>query len=51
MDEHNPTMREWCLMIIRNMCQSSDQVRQILQNMKKAGDNGQVGENDEEVIK
>lgn len=20
MDEHNPTMREWCLMIIRNMC-------------------------------
>jgi hypothetical protein len=20
MDENNPTMREWCLMVIRNMC-------------------------------
>jgi hypothetical protein len=36
MDEHNPTMREWCLMIIRNMCQTSDEIRTILTNMKKA---------------
>lgn len=39
MDEHNPTMREWCLMIIRNMCQTSSGIREILQNMKKADKN------------
>ena len=39
MDEHNPTMREWCLMIIRNMCQTSNGIREILGNMKKADKN------------
>ncbi len=39
MDEHNPTMREWCLMIIRNMCQTSNGIREILANMKKADKN------------
>jgi hypothetical protein len=39
MDEHNPTMREWCLMIIRNMCQTSNNIREILANMKKADKN------------
>lgn len=39
MDEHNPTMREWCLMIIRNMCQTSSGIREILQSMKKADKN------------
>ena len=38
MDEHNPTMREWCLMIIRNMCQTSEKIRNVLTNMKKANE-------------
>ncbi len=35
MDDNNPTMREWCLMIIRNMCQASEGVRECLRKLKK----------------
>ena len=35
MDEDNPTLREWCLMIIRNICQASDEVRQLLDSIRK----------------
>ena len=35
MDPHNPTMREWCLMIIRNMCQASEGIRDCLRKLKK----------------
>jgi hypothetical protein len=34
-DDNNPTMREWCLMIIRNMCQASEGVRECLRKLKK----------------
>jgi hypothetical protein len=35
MDDKNPTLREWCLMIIRNMCQVSEGIRKVLEDMKK----------------
>jgi len=35
MDDKNPTLREWCLMIIRNMCQVSEGIRKVLEDLKK----------------
>lgn len=35
MDENNPTLREWCLMVIRNICQVSEGVRKLLAELKK----------------
>eukprot|EP00347_Sterkiella_histriomuscorum_P009052 403342709 len=32
-DEDNPTLREWCLLVIRNLCQSSEKIRSDLEKM------------------
>ena len=34
MDENNPTLREWCLMVLRNVCQVSEGVREMLQRLQ-----------------
>lgn len=34
MDENNPTLREWCLMVLRNLCQVSEGVREMLEKLK-----------------
>ena len=34
MDEDNPTLREWCLLIIRNLCASSEKIRSELEKLK-----------------
>jgi hypothetical protein len=34
MDEDNPTLREWCLLIVRNLCMSSEKIRQELEKLK-----------------
>ena len=33
-DEDNPTLREWCLMTIRNLCQCSDKIRSRLEKLQ-----------------
>jgi hypothetical protein len=35
MDENNPTLREWCFVILRNICQVSEGIRTLLENLKK----------------
>lgn len=32
-DEDNPTLREWCLLIVRNLCQASDKIRVDLEKL------------------
>jgi anti-anti-sigma regulatory factor len=34
MDEDNPTLREWCLLIVRNLCASSEKIRSELEKLK-----------------
>lgn len=34
MDEDNPTLREWCLLVIRNLCMGSDKIRAELEKLK-----------------
>ena len=33
MDEDNPTLREWCLLIVRNLCQMSERIKTDLEKM------------------
>ncbi len=40
MDEDNPTLREWCLMTVRNICQNSEQIRKFIEEMKRVEGNG-----------
>ena len=42
MDGENPTLREWCLMIIRNSCQVSEGIRGVLEGLKKAENPGDM---------
>ena len=38
MEDDNPTMREWCIMIIRNLCEESEGIREVLAQMKQVGE-------------
>jgi hypothetical protein len=34
MDEDNPTLREWCLVVVRNLCMASEKIRNELDKLK-----------------